>query len=437
MRYIWLFWLPLLFLPNAGREQATTFGTLTLADFLIGPYLIFAFLGGYRYRGTKLRVNTLLPLMVAFLWWATFSTLSILVRYDYTTNHQVLFGLLKLAKFSLYGTAGILTVKALARKDGDEPTAFYWSILAAGCLVGLLIILTGNQSDPTAFSTNDDDHLYLDNGTSGLLAILITYIAGLVLAREGSVRWRQLATLGLLIMALSLIQANGRGGWLAAIAGIVYLLFSLSKTQFRRVYVTVPLGIVLFIILYTQFASFREEVDRTIHPDVALQAYYDGGIFGIDDGGRLAILLHEMPRVFDTPLLGHGFFHRGGLSGIYGMGSHNFYLQIFLETGLPGGFLILFIFWSMWRHASIPGFNREGPNIPVRSALFAAFVLGLSGEYFYGGTILFVLFLVYAPVGSIPAQQQEAMGSPTISPQKARIHTTQTSRMEPQLEDRT
>jgi hypothetical protein len=41
------------------------------------------------------------------------------------------------------------------------------------------------------------------------------------------------------------------------------------------------------------------------------------------------------------------------------------------------------------------------------AALVAAFVGGLSGEYFYGGMALFTFFAVYAPVGSVPLESLE------------------------------
>jgi hypothetical protein len=41
--------------------------------------------------------------------------------------------------------------------------------------------------------------------------------------------------------------------------------------------------------------------------------------------------------------------------------------------------------------------------VPTKAALVAAFVGGMSGEYFYGGLPLFTLLAVHAACGSLPA----------------------------------
>ena len=106
-----------------------------------------------------------------------------------------------------------------------------------------------------------------------------------------------------------------------------------------------------------------------------------------------------------APVFGTGFFHRGfefSKSSLDEVGSHNFWLQMFLETGIVGGGLVLLIFWRMWRQAVFLERKGEKLAIAVQSAFVAAFVGGMSGEYFYGGIALFTLFIVYAPIGSLP-----------------------------------
>ncbi len=52
------------------------------------------------------------------------------------------------------------------------------------------------------------------------------------------------------------------------------------------------------------------------------------------------------------------------------------------------------IFALMWRQAGGRQARAAGLDIPVRSALIAAFVGGLSGEYFYGGVTPLSLILI-------------------------------------------
>jgi len=405
MRRLWLFWLPLLFLPSLGYEQPTPFGTLTLADFLIGPYLILVYFGS-RHPGAprKKRVDALLPLLLVFLWWATISTLLLPLRYDYATHHPLWFGLLKLGKLSLYGVAGILTIKALPHDE--KRGGFYWSLLMAGVVVGVTLFLTQNSYDELRLlEPGKSTQVYQENPTSAMMSILICFVAGSLLAGNGTSRWRRYASIGLVVMFLGFIMAEGRGGWLAALAGVLYLF---AHVNLRRTFVASIVGVALVIFAYNQFPNFKEQVDRTLQPDVTYLKKYQVGVFGLDDGGRWAILKAEVPKIFDSPILGRGFFHRGGYSGIFLTGSHNFFLQMFLETGIPGGVLILGIFWRMWLHAAEPVPGVENQKLPVRAALIAAFVVGLSGEYFYGGTTLFALLLAYAPVGSSPDTMRAA-----------------------------
>ncbi len=48
--------------------------------------------------------------------------------------------------------------------------------------------------------------------------------------------------------------------------------------------------------------------------------------------------LHESAKFPKSPIFGTGFYHRGEKSGLWLTGSHNFWIQMFLETGLVGGF---------------------------------------------------------------------------------------------------
>ncbi len=123
---------------------------------------------------------------------------------------------------------------------------------------------------------------------------------------------------------------------------------------------------------------------------------------GIDDGNRLYIWGVEASKFVYSPVLGTGFFHRGASSGLFSAGSHNFFLQIALETGGPGIIALLMIFARMWRQAGGAAARAEGEDIPVRAALVAAIVGALSGEYFYGSTPLLGLMLIYSQVGRLP-----------------------------------
>lgn len=397
MKYGWLIILPLLFAPNLGLDRQTAFGTLTLADFLIGPYLFLVWLAAKGNRDDKQRgIDRISVLLVIFLWWALIATVVFPLRFAYATNLPLYISLLKLAKLSVYGLAGVLTINALA--DEQLWSRYYWALLVSGCIVGISLFLSRNQWGITPPSHLLDD-AYIDNIVSVTLSILICYLIGLGLTRAGTRRWRIMNWLGLIIMGLGFVLAPGRGGWLAALAGITYILIRL---RLRRVLFVMVASMALIYFAYNEFPSFRFQIDNTLWPDQAYLEQYDAGIAGIDDGARLSIWLREGKKLAEYPVLGRGFFHRGGVSGLWESGSHNFFVQMFLETGIVGGVIILLIFWSMWRQGGAPLAVQKQLDVPSKAALIAAIVAALGGEYFYGGTTLFTLLAVYGTIGSLP-----------------------------------
>lgn len=413
MQKFWLYWLPLLFLPNLGFETTTPFGTLTVSDYIIGPYLVLVFLSARKPTGKprqvveKKYITLLIPTCLTFLWWAFISTLTIYFRYDYASLNPTYFSLLKLGKLSLYALAAVLTVQALSSLHEEERTHFYWAVLASGVLVGLTLLFSGNslQSILPSASFGPRDQVFQENPTSALLSMLIAFLVGMIIRRNGTLKWRRYAATGLIIMVLGVLFAEGRGGWLAAIVACLYIA---SRINLKQTLQLTLVGTVLIVFAYNQYPSFQYQADRTLRPDIQYLERYNAGVFGIDDGARLVTLENEIPKLLDDPVLGRGFFHRGGQSGLWTTGSHNFFVQIFLESGIPGGILVLVIIAQMWRHASTNQAVSRGIALPVKAAIIAGVVSGLSGEYFYGGMVLFTLLLLYAPVGSLVIQTEAA-----------------------------
>lgn len=406
LKHLWLWFFPLLFLPNLGYGAATANGSLQLADFLIWPYfvlLLFALP-----HGQRLNVGRITPLLVAFVVWATFSTISIPARYDYASDlfanfgplavgsGPVTFGLLKIAKLCIYGLAGVWTARALA--DEYARDAFDWSLLAAGVVTGISLFALGSGED---INHADAGMTYsATNGISVMMAILLCYLTGRYLTGQGSARWRRVARFGFVVMAAGFFLSDGRGGWIAAIAALAYLFIRLGFSRKLLTYGVAALMVIGF--LYNTQPDFKQQVDMTLSAPTSHSGYQGTRNIGtIDDGGRFQNWAQEARKLFNAPVLGTGFFHRGGLSGLWSTGSHNFFIQMFLETGVVGGLLVIAVLSAMWRQAM--RLVREAPHadIALKAAVIAAIVGGVSGEYFYGGIILFTLFAVYAPTGGL------------------------------------
>jgi len=416
LKRLWLWSFPLLFLPNLGVGIATAQGGLELSDFLIWSYLGLLVVATPVRRG--LNVSRITPLLGMFVLWATASTLTIPLRYPYISNplevygpfglgnEQVTFGLLKIAKLCLYGVAGILTARAL--KDAEARAAFDWSLLGGGVVTGLSLFVLGSGE-----RTNEASQgltYSATNGTSAMVAILLVYLSARYLTGSGSRHWRQTAPFGFVIMAAGFALSNGRGGWIAALAGLCYIAVRLGFRRQLVVYGT--LALVVVAALYQTQPDFKDQVDMTVFAPASTSGYQGTRNVGsLDDGGRFENWSHESRQFVHEPLLGTGFYHRGGLSGLWSTGSHNFFLQMFLETGVIGGTLVFAVVVSMWRQAGRLAAAEPYEDLALKAALVAAIVAGFGGEYFYGGVILFALFAVYAPTGSTarPASRTKDM----------------------------
>ncbi|MDX1412678.1 MAG: O-antigen ligase family protein [Candidatus Promineifilaceae bacterium] len=384
---------------------------MQIADFLIGPYIIMVLVSVMKIKKhEKILAGQLIPLMLIFLWWTLTVTLLIPFRFNYYTNNELIFSLLKIGKFALYVAAGMLTIRAIA--DNATWIKFNWSLLVSGLIVGINLIITRSKFVEILDLNLLIERAYQDNAISTLVAILILYLLGQKLVGFGTQRWQIAATFALVIMTLGTLLSDGRGGWVGAFVGLFYLLFRL---HYRRTILAILFGLALIIIGYLYFPNFQNQVERTFWPDQAYLARYEAGIAGIDDGVRLTILRREGAKFTEDPILGRGFYHRGGLSGLMWWGSHNFFAQMFLETGIIGGFLILAIIWNMWRQAGSDIAQAANIDLPVKAAILTACVSGLSGEYFYGGTALLALLLVYGAAGRLPYVRQPAVQDQTVS----------------------
>lgn len=407
MSRLWLVWLPLLYLPNFGLGGATAFGVLELSDFLIGPFLLLLALAP-RARCGRGGIGTIVGPLIAFPAWALLSTVLIRERYGYVDHGAVVVGLVKLGRLVVYGTAGAMIWRRLA--DDRVRRDFSWSMLACGVVVAAGLMLAQDPDD--AFNVNRAPSGYKTvNAVSAMMAVLLCYQGGAWLLGRGTPTWRLAAAPCLAVMVVGFLVSHGRGGWLAAIVGGGYLLVRCGLDA--RLLLGVAGGLLVATGAYVALPDFREELDRTLWPDREAMDWYRSGVAGIDDGARLATWAHELNALAKSPILGTGFFHRGGSSGLWTTGSHNFFLQMFLETGVVGGFLIL----EWFRRMSV----AAAGDPPTIAALAAAFASGLSGEYYYGGLVLFNLMAIMAPVcGGIPGTARPAPETPRVRVRQAR-----------------
>jgi O-antigen ligase len=271
---------------------------------------------------------------------------------------------------------------------------FIRSLALAGLVTGIGLFFVGQKSAVTE-ETQALGYKAI-NAISVMAAILGTYLCGLWLRRKVENRWsRCLILVAIASLVVGSAVSQGRGGWVAGIAGMGYLCYRGGLRKHALLIITATP--VCFLLLYTFSPAFQQRVQFTFSQGEASSG-------PVDDGGRPENFAKGIEQFQLSPILGTGFFHRAGDTGLYPNGSHNFFLQMFLETGIPGGLLMLAIWWRLWCLAGSAASKRAGLDIPVRAALVAAMVGGTSGEYFYGGITMFSLLAVCAACSSLPAK---------------------------------
>lgn len=399
MTRLWLILLPLLFLPTPGSSGATKFGELELSDFLMPFFCASLFFAPRLKSGT----NSARVAKLGFLF--VFMTLvcSLSIQFFYiggSLGQATVFSLLKIAKFGLYGFAALMVARLLITEwDRDR---LHWAFLGCAVITGISVFLFPSVTPLSPEYGMQTTGYKAHNLISVVMSIFFAYLSGLYLNGYGSKNWRLAATVSLIIMLIGFSYSGGRGGWMAAIAALLYYTLRRGLTL-KTGFAAVALALAS-IVLFEVNPNFKSEIEKTFFRQAQVQAVGAA----VDDGHRVETWKHEFRKITRSMWFGTGFFHRGPASGLWSTGSHNFWLQMFLETGVIGGFLLLFIFSLMWRHARSTPAAVSVFSLPTRAALVAVFVGGMSGEYFYGGLGLFTALLIYAPVGSLILQNRTA-----------------------------
>ncbi len=414
MRRLWYFIFPLMFLPSMGMGSQTSVGKIEIGDMVILPLLLAMLLA----PGSNVRksIHRAFPVILAFIAWGLISTLSVPLRFDEPL--LVLYGgLEKLAKFTLY--AGVGTLAASRLNTADNRRMWLWSLLASAWVLSVGVLrgaALAAGTDHVGLSMNTEAYKAYNAIVVGI-GLLFVYLAAMLLEGHGSKAWRQCALLtsGLLLLAIvgsASRQLHGRSGWFGLFFGLLYLLYR-HGIRLRAV-LLISLFVVGTTVAYYQLPRFQSLFDETFSSEQG-----GGNGVGFDDSGHLANTAHELPKVVNNPLLGTGFYHRGGSSGLWPNGPHNFLVAILLENGVIGLALMMAIFVCFWIAAGTPIARFFHMDVPSRAVVVAAFVACNAGEYFYGGTTLLIFTSLLALGTSLPADVAFMMEEGTGIPEGA------------------
>lgn len=230
-----------------------------------------------------------------------------------------------------------------------------WLLLAFALL---LFTTLWDVLQPGTFSKQMGRAAGLAANANTTAALLVAACAGLIQPHRLRRRdWLLLAAAGLGVLA-----TLSRGGvvlW-AVLVGC-YLGINLLTLRRRPAYLharrLVPAAVVICLVFTAAFVLAREGVGMFERPTArARVAMFTGDTSWLSsEEGRLRLLAQAWEQVSDSPILGHGT----GASYRTGRGSHNMYLDVWVQWGLVGlGAYLAFLFGSTWyfaRRRFLPG----------------------------------------------------------------------------------
>ncbi|MGC9019431.1 MAG: O-antigen ligase family protein [Candidatus Bipolaricaulaceae bacterium] len=218
------------------------------------------------------------------------------------------------------------------------------------------------------------------------------------IARPNSLpkKWSFVSTV---VILLAILLTGSRGGVLSAAIAMLIFLWRMHKRLSKRS--VIAAGLVITTIVAVLALGFL--------PQNLLERFNLNVVLSSEGAGRFSIWKIGVISFLNKPLLGYGyenfpyaydlFYSQVPVSydpGIH-RPAHNIYLQIFVETGIIGGFLLLAVFWQHWRLAR--RLSRKDPaSAAVEAILIGVLAAGLTlgnlyWKYFW---LAFSLILVVA-----------------------------------------
>src|SRR3989344_1775838 len=238
------------------------------------------------------------------------------------------------------GAVLVFWLMTLVREPDHPFPGTYVAIWAIGVVLALL-----SAYQQLSLGTHAQSTFLTRNSHAGLMCLLAILASGYFLMAHGIARRAVWTTriLGpvLFILYFSLALTGSRGASLGLLAGLV-LIVALAYRRIPRLRLIMFLAIVLLAFITANFLLKGEVAARF------------GTLSNLSnaDAGRFLIWERAWQMLMDAPWWGVGLGtywlhwppYRDPLDGSGGFYVHNDYLQIWIETGLPGLLLLLGIY---------------------------------------------------------------------------------------------
>jgi len=380
------------FVPDIARAGSTGgLGQITLADKLLVP--AFVTLAMFARRLPSTPMEPFVRPLIAFLLIALVSSVSVPLRFPTADPNVAVMGVLRMAKFSGYALLAFASLRCFASPTYRKTVVAAWAVgvvLMSGVLVYQALIL-----DQGLRGLQRMDLLFGNPTSVALACIVVTSLSVLFsgsLSRRGSWVLAAVTTTAVIGMVFS----QGRGGWLSLLIGAGFMV---RKIRVRYVVTALSIGLIVATAA-SNSQSVNRNLERLIVEETDYSVSGEEAESTLDDGGRIQTWVHEGAKLAEHPLLGFGIFHRGGASPLWSTGSHNFFLQMFLESGLLGGGAFLWFFWTLWRATQ----RLQGQaGIGTRAVILTVVSGALGGEYLYGDAPLYCFIIALWPL-ALPAE---------------------------------
>lgn len=379
--------LPLiLFIPNLNLLGInTSFGSIEIIDLLIVPAILLLMIIDIK-NSRRTVMFGVSKYITAFTIWLLFTIIIAYIRFDYFNDSFLQISVLKIANFFSYCVFAFLYYRNIPKSNVHQ-------LMKVFTLTALLISSSVILVELKILLLTSDQYIYSNqNVTSVALSILSILVLPILMKNRTSIRKQLLGFAFIGFVSSALFLSGGRAGAFGFIIGVLF--YFIRHFTIQRKILSLGLGLLLLFIAYNEIDDVKYEIDRTIFPSenqYRKLRSYDAGMFGIDDGKRLYGLTNNIKKVDNFPIAGAGYLNRTEETQLHYSGSHNYFLQIWLETGFIGLTILLLIIYKVTK--IVRTIRYKPIKIGVQLSLIVALLTGFTGEYFYSGEALMTLLL--------------------------------------------
>jgi O-antigen ligase len=344
---------------SAGRAAFVVLGvsipvSVALDGILVGVILL-AWLAAQRYRETFLAVREN-PVALAACVWLAIHVIG--AAYSVGTSQDIGRSINKAAMFLLIPAAAVLMTNA---RDRERALEAFCAVIVATVLLSFL--RSAGAIPPQAPLLKDvvfsPSIVFKYHLTQNLLVAFGAFVLA-VLAQRATSRNRRyvLAALAVLAVINVIFIGDGRTGQLVLLSLIVYFGYWCARVRG----VLIAMGIAA-ILVGASYLMPQSSLHKRAATGVGEAIQWQPGVTTGGDssiGDRLEFYKRSIDILGAHPLAGVG---TGGFAVAYeeevkGIGvtptrnPHSEYLLKGVEFGMPGIFLLLALFWTVWRNAA-------------------------------------------------------------------------------------